>query len=117
MISELDLELERGMAQLPPEERLKLLGQDFNFQRELGKKRQDRRALAKLPPAEKLRIWKICAGAANYSAARAERRLHLRLANWFATPSLAIPTKGKTFVQFAPKHGLIVLAVVPQRAV
>ena len=56
MISELDLELESGLAQLPADERLRVLGQDYNLQRELGKKRLTRRALARLPPAEKLRI-------------------------------------------------------------
>jgi len=56
MISELDLELESGLAQLPPDERLRVLGQDYDLQRELGKKRLTRRTLALLSPAEKLRI-------------------------------------------------------------
>jgi hypothetical protein len=53
---ELDQELESRFAKLPQAEKLRLLRQDFNLQRELGKKRAGRRALAELSPTEKLRI-------------------------------------------------------------
>ena len=59
---DLDHELEsnpeyrRILAELSPDERLRLLGTDFSLQHELDKKRNYRRKIAALPPAEKLRI-------------------------------------------------------------
>lgn len=46
----------RLLAELPPDERLRLLGEDFNLQRQLLQKRQYRQAIAKLPATEKLRL-------------------------------------------------------------
>jgi hypothetical protein len=62
MEMDLDNELEsnpeyrRVLAELPPDERIRLLGLDFNLQRQLAKKREYRRALAKMSPVEKLRL-------------------------------------------------------------
>jgi hypothetical protein len=49
-------EYRRILAALPPDDRLRLLGLDFNMQGQLAKKREYRRALAKLSPAEKMRL-------------------------------------------------------------
>jgi hypothetical protein len=46
----------RLLAELSPDERLKLLGEDFNLQKQLLRKRQYRRALASLSLADKLRL-------------------------------------------------------------
>src|SRR5256885_14003190 len=62
MASKVDQELEsdatyrRVLAELPAEEKLRLLGADFDLQRELAKKREYRRMLAELSAAEKLRL-------------------------------------------------------------
>ena len=47
-------EYQRILAQLPPDERLRLLGGDFDLQRQLTKKREYRRTIAELSPAKKL---------------------------------------------------------------
>lgn len=49
-------EYRRILAELAPDDRLRLLGADFSLQRQLVKKRESRRALAKLSPAEKIRL-------------------------------------------------------------
>src|ERR1700738_801943 len=46
----------RLLAELPPDERLRLLGEDFNLGRQLLRKRQYRRAIARLAPAQKLQL-------------------------------------------------------------
>lgn len=46
----------RLLNELPPDERLRLLGEDFNLQRQLLRKRQYRRAIARLAPTQKLRL-------------------------------------------------------------
>jgi hypothetical protein len=62
MKTDLDQELEstpeyrRTLAELSPDERLRLLGRDFDLNRELGKKREKRRSLARLSSAQKLRL-------------------------------------------------------------
>jgi len=48
----LDQEIEDNLAKLP-QQRASISWQRFNLQRELGKKREDRRALAKLSPTKK----------------------------------------------------------------
>jgi hypothetical protein len=54
--SENEQEARRLLAELPPDERLRLLGQDFNLESQLLKKRQYRRAIANLSAAAKLRL-------------------------------------------------------------
>lgn len=49
-------EYRRILSELPPDDRLRLLGLDFNLQGQLVKKREYRRALSKLSPAEKIRL-------------------------------------------------------------
>ncbi|GEM_PF-1625621 len=49
-------EYRRILSELPSDDRLRLLGLDFNLQGQLVKKREYRRALAKLSPAEKIRL-------------------------------------------------------------
>ncbi len=49
-------EYRRILAELPPDERLRLLGADFNLEHQLDKKRKSRLRLATLPPAKKLRV-------------------------------------------------------------
>jgi hypothetical protein len=62
MNTDLDRELEsnpeyrRVLAGLSPDERLRLLGKDFNLQQQLRTKREYRRALSNLSPSEKLRV-------------------------------------------------------------
>jgi hypothetical protein len=49
-------EYRRILAALPPDDRLRFFGLDFNLERQLVKKREYRRALSKLSPAEKIRL-------------------------------------------------------------
>src|SRR5436309_53514 len=49
-------EYRRILAELPPDDRLRVLGLDFNLQWQLVQKRGYRRALAKLSPTEKIRL-------------------------------------------------------------
>lgn len=53
---ESDRELRRLLAGLSPDERLRVLGKDFNLGRELARKKSYRLTLAKLSVAEKLRV-------------------------------------------------------------
>ncbi len=53
---ESDPEYRRMLAELPPDQRLKLLGEDFDLNRQLQNKRRFRRAPAGLSPEEKLRM-------------------------------------------------------------
>lgn len=53
---ESDRVLSRLLAELSPDERLRVLSKDFNLARELARKKSYRRTLAKLSPVEKLRI-------------------------------------------------------------
>src|SRR5258708_4751898 len=46
----------RLLADLAPEDKLRLLGLDFDLKRELQKKREYRRTLTELSPAKKLRL-------------------------------------------------------------
>jgi hypothetical protein len=62
MQTDLDRELEsnpeyqRILAQLSPDERSQLLGQNYDLASALGKKREFRRSIARLSPAQKLRL-------------------------------------------------------------
>ena len=49
-------EYQRILAELSPDDRLRLLGKDFDLQRQLHKKREYRRSLANLSPMQKLRL-------------------------------------------------------------
>ncbi len=49
-------EYQRILAGLSPDERLRLLGADFDLQRQLNKKREYRRAISELPPGKKLAL-------------------------------------------------------------
>jgi hypothetical protein len=49
-------EYQRILAGLSPDERLRLLGADFDLQRQLNKKRDYRRAISDLPPGKKLAL-------------------------------------------------------------
>jgi hypothetical protein len=62
MISDFDLELGRNpeyrriLAELTPDDKIKILGLDFNLKHELEKKRESRRILANLSPSQKLSL-------------------------------------------------------------
>ena len=49
-------EYRRILAELPPDERLRLLGRDFELQRQLQKKSEYRRVLQELPVEKKLAL-------------------------------------------------------------
>ena len=60
MDSSADLEFKREyqriLAELSPDERLRLLGEDFDLRRQLNKKLDYRKAISELPPAKKLAL-------------------------------------------------------------